>query len=405
MTGYSSSVLTSFFSGQNRITSQSKWYAKVESARTQLDNPNRIKYFLGYPKGGTPTFYVMCDSEELMEHTKDWLNCALPRIYCQYAKPCKNAEFDFENALLELCPHGYLKVEIWSQVRTGFDIGVFRDFVPNAVNQIQHSLDEMISRFNIAPSINLRTSKPVGEIIKGFIDAYQSDDFDSMRANYELIQRSEDIDRRNKDTLKFMILEKENKWNEIINLARTRNVSAQVVSSGVIVSIMKAILLPSCENKEAVDTFEFDWPVVEDLGREFLPLLLKAPVFHSKLEWKYWALLSHSLNIEGWNKESEAHIESDWITRLLEQDISINARSLTIEDKLEVTDLEYDESTISTVLNYSQNCLESEALGLLEWIENAPFKLKMSTKSNAALRHQWTQLELVASARFSQYLD
>ncbi|OBT13525.1 hypothetical protein A9264_14000 [Vibrio sp. UCD-FRSSP16_10] len=405
MTGYSSSLLSSFFSGKNRITQQSKWNAKVELASRQLETSNRIKYFLGYPQGSTPTFYVLCDSDELTEHTKDWLNCSLPRIFCQYAKPYKSAEFDFESGLLDHWPHGFLKVVIWSQSHTGFGSDEYRKFLPTAVNQVQAALDEMIARFNIAPNIDLQTSIPVGVLIKSFIKAYESNDLESMRINFESIQKCEDLDRRNKDTLKFMILEKEEKWYEIIDLSRARNVSAQVVSSGVIVAVMKAVILQSCENMKAFDTFEFDWPGIADLGTEFLPLLLKTPGFSSEQDWKFWALLSHSLNIKDWNKISAKYIEATWIATLLAQDTSVSSRSMDIEVKLDVNNLEYDESSLSNVLNYSQNCLESEALRLLEWLENAPFNLKMSTKSNAALRHQWSQLEAVASTHFSQYLD
>ncbi|MDN3716544.1 hypothetical protein [Vibrio breoganii] len=405
MTGYSSSIISSFFSGKNRITKQSKWNGKVELASQQLETSNRIKYFLGYPQGSTPTFYIMCDSEELTEHTKDWLNCSLPRVFCQYAKPCKSVEFDFESGLLNHWPHGFLKVVIWNQSQTDFDSDEYRRFIPTAVNQIQEALDEMIARFNMAPNIDLRTSTPIGVLIKDFIKAYESNDHKSMRTNFELIQKSEDLDRRNKDTLKFMILEKEEKWNEIIDLSRSRNISAQVVSSGVIVSVMKAVILKSCDDAKALDTFEFDWPALVDLSTELLPLLLKSPDFTSEQDWKCWALLSHSQNVKDWSKISEAHIEGSWISALLGQDISVSARSVVIEDKLDVDNLEYNESTLSSVLNYSQSCLDSEALKLMEWLENAPFNLKMSTKSNAALRHQWSQLESIASTHFSQYLD
>ncbi|PKH01376.1 hypothetical protein CXF72_17030 [Psychromonas sp. MB-3u-54] len=403
MTGCINSILKIFYHGENRITPGSIWNSKIEEARANLQNLKKIQYVLGYPQGAEPTFYVLCESEEIMEHTKDWLNCALPRFYCKYARPCKEAEFEFETSLLERWPHGFLKITIWSQQRTEFDTDKYKKFIRYAVSECQTALDEMILRSNDSPNIRKMSDKSIGILIKAFMVAYREDDLERMVRHYDEIVIRDDIERRNKDTLKFMCLEKEQNWKAIIRLAHERNVSAQVVSSAVMVAILNALVFTSCKNGEALHAFEIDWPKLNESAQEFYPVLVKSPVFEIESEWRLWAIIAHVMNIESMGEIAFGHIEQAWLDKLMGQDTSINAEKLVLDDRLDLSKFNYDESSIAHVLNYAQTCHESEVIDLYEWVEGAPLKIKMCIKSQPSFYRFWQQLEVSATNYFQKF--
>ncbi|MCR9520666.1 hypothetical protein NDJ08_15720 [Vibrio alginolyticus] len=393
MTGIES-ILLGFFQGDNKITPDSKYHDKVEQAKSVLLKPGKIKYLIGYPQGGEPAFYVVCETEALMEHAKDWLNCSLPRFCCKYARPCKEPEYPFEAVLFEKWPHGYLKVSIWSQQHTQFDKEKYWKFIPYAFEQMQSALEEMITRFESSPVIKQDSEKSVGMLIKGFIQAYKDSDLDLMDSHYSEIMSREGLERRNKDTLKFMFLEKERKWPTIIRFAHERNVMSQVISSGVVTAIMNALVYQSCEGDDALKSFEIDWPALYVNAQEFCPLLAMTPSFETESDWYLWAVLAYTLNIEGFAEKAGSHVDKAWLNRLLEQDNSINAQKVKLVDVLDVANLDHDEQNVTEVLNYAQTCHESELMSLYEWLEATPIHIKLSVKGQAPLRRLWQQVEL-----------
>ena len=393
MIGYYNQILKGFFQGQNRIIPGSHWYEKVDNARAQLESGSAIKYMVGYPQGSLPSFYILCDSEELMEHTKDWLNCALPRYYCQFARPCKTAEYDFEGVLLQYWPHGFLKVTVWGRENLGIDQLAYRNFLPQAMEQSQEALNRMITRYQSSPVTNYQISKPIGMLVKAFIDAYENHDHVSMVEHYDLIVDSENIERRNKDTLKFMLLEAEEKWEEVITFARQRNVSAQVISSGVSVAIMNAVISLSATSSESLNSFELDWLSLHERAVEFLPIFQKQPFLEDEHHWKYWAVLSHLFNIEGWLAIARLYLNDRWLDNLIHQDTTVNAISLSVEMHLDLSTKNYDEQSILFVINYSQTCHEEELINIYEWVESAPLPLKVKLKQDSLYNRLWSKLE------------
>lgn len=393
MTGYSNQILQGFFKGENKITPNSQWHEKVNNAQTQLESGSAIKYMVGYPQGSSPIFYILCDSEELMEHTKDWLNCALPRYYCQFARPCKTAEYDFEGVLLQHWPHGFLKVTVWGRESLGIDQAKYRMFLPEAMKQSQEALNRLITRYLSSPVINRQTSKPIGMLVKGFIDAYENHDHASMVEHYDSIASSEDIERRNKDTLKFMLLEAEEKWEQIIEFARQRNVSAQVISSGVSVAIMHAVISLSTASDKGINSFELDWPSMYEISIEFLPIFQKQPFLDDDEHWKLWAILSYLFNIDGWLAIARLHLNDRWLDNLIQQDTTVNATSLSVEVHLDLSTKIYDEQSILFVINYSQTCYEEELINIYEWVESAPLPLKVKLKQDSLYNRLWLKLE------------
>lgn len=393
MTGYSNQILQGFFKGENKIIPNSQWHEKVNNAQTQLESGSAIKYMVGYPQGSSPSFYILCDSEELMEHTKDWLNCALPRYYCQFARPCKTAEYDFEGVLLQHWPHGFLKVTVWGRESLGIDQAKYRMFLPEAMKQSQEALNRLITRYLSSPVINRQTSKPIGMLVKGFIDAYENHDHASMVEHYDSIASSEDIERRNKDTLKFMLLEAEEKWEQIIEFARQRNVSAQVISSGVSVAIMHAVISLSTASDKGINSFELDWPSMYERSIEFLPIFTKPPLFESEKQWKLWAVLVHLFKIEQGVDKAKPHLDEEWLNTLSEQDTSVNAVPVHVERKLDLTTQVHDKVSILFVLNYAQTCHESELIQIYEWLESVPISLKIELKQDCLYYRLWSKLE------------
>ncbi|MDO6777379.1 hypothetical protein Q4591_18730 [Shewanella sp. 3_MG-2023] len=393
MTGIES-ILLGFFQGDNKITPESKYKNKVDLAKSVLLKPGKIKYMVGYPQSSDPTFYVLCETETLMEHTKDWLNCALPRFCCKYARPCKEAEYPFESVLLEQWPHGFLKVAVWSQQHTQFDKDKYRKFIPYAFEQMQSALEEMISRFESSPVIKQDSDKSIGMLIKGFIQAYKDNDLDLMELHYREIISRDDLERRNKDTLKFMFLEKERKWSTIVCFAHERNVMSQVISSGVVTAIMNALVYQSCEDEEALKSFEIDWPSLYVSAQEFCPLLTITPSFEAESDWYLWAILAYTLNIEGFAEKVGSYVDKAWLNSLLERDTSINAQKVMLVEVLDTSNLKHQEQTVSEVLNYAQTCHESELMSLYEWLEASPVNIKLSIKAKVPLRRLWQQVEL-----------
>lgn len=393
MIGYSNQILQGFFTGQNKIIPHSRWHGKVNNAQTQLESGSAIKYMVGYPQGSIPSFYILCDSEELMEHTKDWLNCALPRYYCQFARPCKTAEYDFESVLLEHWPHGFLKVTVWGCGNLGMDQSKYRMFLPEAMKQGQEALNRLITRYLSSPVITRQASKPIGMLVKGFIDAYETSDHASMVEHYDLIAISEDIERRNKDTLKFMLLEVREEWGQILEFARQRNVSAQVISSGVSVAIMHAVIALSAVNDGGINSFELDWPSMYERAIEFLPIFQKQPFLEDDGHWKLWAILSHLFNIDGWLAIARLHLNDRWLDNLIQQDTTVNAISLSVEMHLDLSTKIYDEQSILFVINYSQTCHEEELINIYEWVESAPLSLKVKLKQDSLYNRLWLKLE------------
>lgn len=393
MTGIES-ILLGFFQGDNKITPESKYKDKVDQAKSVLLNSEKIKYLIGYPQGSDPAFYVLCETEELMEYTKDWLNCALPRFCCKYARPCKEVEYSFESVLFSQWPHGFLKVAIWTQQHTPFDKDEYQKFVPYAIKEMQSALEEMVSRFNHSPVIKQDSGKSIGMLINGFINAYKEHDLDLMDSYYREIMSRDELERRNKDTLKFMFMEKERKWSAIVQFAHERNVISQVISSGVVTAIMNALVYSSCEDEEALTCFEIDWPALYYGAQEFCPLLTKTPAFDSESEWRLWAILAHVLNIEGFADKVAGNVDQVWLSQLLEQDTSVNAQKIDLVEALDVSKLSYEEQTVSEVLNYAQACHESELMSLYEWLEATPIHIKLSLKGQAPMRRLWQQVEL-----------
>jgi len=401
MTGINS-VLKNFYRNENRITPSSIWSSKIEEARENLHNPSKIHYLLGYPQDAEPTFYIFCETVELMEHTKDWLNCALPKFYCQYARPCKEAQFQFESSLLEYSPHGFLKVAIWSQQRTGANTEEYRKFIKDAVSVCQLSMNSMIQRYHDSPNIRKESDKPIGMLIKAFMLAYQDNDLEKMAELYNEIVIREDIERRNKDTLKFMRLEKEQKWEAIIDLAHERNVSAQMVSSGVTIAIINALLFTSCENMQRLDAFEINWPNLYVGAQEFSPLLIKTPIFESEMEWRLWAMVAHAINIEDIKEIVANHVEKAWLDKLMAQDTTLNAEQLQLNEAIDLSQFKYDEPSITIVLSYAQTCHESEVINIYEWVEGTPLPVKMAMKSQPSIARMWQQLESNATSYFQK---
>ena len=391
------SILQSFFQGENRITAESVWKQKVEEARINLQNENKIHYMLGYPQGSEPTFYVLCETEDLMQHAKDWLNCALPRFCCQFARPCKKPEFQFESELIDKWPHGVLKVKVWSQQHTGFDSVKYKDYLPYAVKECQVALDEMIHRFNSSPNIKRESNKSIGMLIKAYIEAHKANDLEVMVQLYDEIISKDDLERRNKDILKFMRLEKEKKWQSIIDFAHERNVSTQVISSAVVVAIMNALVFKSCNNWESLSDFEIDWPLLYERSQEFYPVLIKSHEFDDEKDWRLWAIIAHAINIHSFNEIVSNRVDTSWLEELNKQDTCVNAQEVTIENKLDISNLVYSEESICEVLNYAQTCCESEVIELYEWVENSPLKMKMILKSNISIQSLWHNLETNAS--------
>ncbi|MEZ9432977.1 hypothetical protein [Vibrio crassostreae] len=399
MIGHSKQILQDFFQGQNNITPNSQWSEKVIASQSQLENDYPIKYLVGYPQGSEPSFYVLCDSEELMEHTKDWLNCALSRYYCQYARPHKKAEYDFETVLMRHWPHGFLKVSVWGRTNLSMDQATYRTFLPQAMKQSQEALDKMIMRYQSSPVINRQSSKPIGMLVKSFIDAYNKQDHKSMVENYDLIVISEDIERRNKDTLKFMLLEVDEEWGQIIELAHKRNVSAQIVSSGVSVAIMNAVFSLSATNAESINSFDIDWPSMYERAVEFLPILTKKPLFDVEYHWKLWAVLVYLFNIEGGLDVVKSHLDETWLHTLTQQDISVNAIPLNVEERLDLSTVSEDMQSVLFVLNYAQTCHENELLEVYEWLESISPTLRMKLKQDCLYHRLWSKLEESALAQ------
>ncbi|HHX8436965.1 TPA: hypothetical protein ACVO1K_003092 [Vibrio diabolicus] len=400
MIGHSKQVLHVFFQGQNKITPHSQWREKISISQGQLESGCAIKYLIGYPEGSQPSFYILCDSEELMEHTKDWLNCSLTRYYCQYVRPYKKAEYDFEEGLFEYWPHGFLKVTMWSVEALGIDSSMYRTFLPQAMKESETAIKNMIARYQVSPAINRESSKPVGMLVKSFIDAYNNEDHQSMLENYDLIASSEDIERRNKDALKFMLLEIEGKWDDIINFAHQRNVSSQVVSSGVTVAIMHALVSLSSSDSDLSGSFEIDWPNLHEQATEFLPLLIKAPVLNSEYQWKLWAVLSHVLKIENALEIAKPNVNREWLEQLIQQDTSISAVAFKVEEPIDLIDKKYTEESILQVLNVAQTCHENELIPIYEWVESAPLSLKMKLKQENMYQRLWAKLEANALEQY-----
>lgn len=387
------SILLGFYKDENRITPYSIWSSKIEEGRCVLLKNNAIQYMIGYPFDSEPTFYVFCDTEELMDHTKDWLNCSLPRFYCKYARPCKEPEYLFESILFKKWPHGFLKVPIWSRGRVGVDYSVYKLFLGEGIKQSKLALEEMINRYNLSPTIKVGRDKPIGMLIKSFFSAYHAGDLEEMELVYRMIISRDELERRNKDTLKFMLLEKERKWTDIIQLAHERNVVSQVISSGVATAILNALVYQSCEDEKSLECFEIDWPTLYDRAQEFSPLLIMAYSFEDESHWYLWCVLAQTLNIEGFADKARGKVDEAWLNSLLEQDTSVNAQKIMLVDALDVRTLEYDEQTVSEVLNYTQTCYESELMRVYEWLEASPVSIKLSIKAQVPLRRLWQKLE------------
>lgn len=399
MIGYSKQILHAFFQGQNKITPDSQWNEKVIASQSQLESDCAIKYLIGYPHGSQPSFYILCDSEELMEHTKDWLNCALPRFYCQYARPYKKAEYDFETVLLQYWSHGFLKVSMWGRDNLAIEPGMYRTFLPQAMKHSQEALDKMIGRFQSSSVVNRQPTRAVGMLVKSFMEAYNKDDHASMIENYDLIVSSEDIERRNKDTLKFMLLEAEEKWNEIIEFARQRNVSAQVISSGVSVAVMHAVISLSANN-DGFSSFELDWPSMHERAIEFLPIFIKPPLFEDENQWKLWAVLAHLFKLDKEFDTAKPYVDEEWLKKLAQQDTSVNAVPMTVETRLDLTKQIHDMDSILFVLNYAQTCHEHELTSIYEWIDEAPLSMRVELKQTPVHAHLWAKLEHSALVQY-----
>ncbi|MDN3652330.1 hypothetical protein QWY77_06090 [Thalassotalea ponticola] len=402
MNGSINNILENFYQGQNRITPNSIWSNTIEEARANLQSSNKIHYLLGYPQGGVPTFYILCETGKLMEHTKDWLNCALPRFYAQYARPCKKPEFDFEASLLKHSEHGFLKVPIWNQKSTEFPTDKYKDFVRMGVRECIASLDSMIQRFNESPNLRHESDKPVGMLINEFIQAYKDKKIEQLSSLYDEIDAREDIDRRNKETLKFMRLEKEKKWEEIIQLAHERNVAAQVISSGVVAAILNALVFTSCENSKALISFEINWPKLNESAQDFISLIVKSPKFEQEIDWQLWGIVAHAINVSGISKVLSCQVGEEWLDALILQDTNINAVKLKINEPLDPNSYNYDEPSITFILNYAQTCHESETIKLYEWVEAAPLPIKIKLKSQTAIYRMWQSLEACATAYFQK---
>lgn len=359
----------------------------VDIYSSLLDLASRGTFPVFLPCDDGYTFYAIASNARELIELRLVLRSFLGAIYINHDFfIIKNSECPVEQKLLEAFPEGVIKFSMLDSLKSDL----------NAQRKLYDNLLAIIHLYEKRPNIALKTSRPIGRILRDFFTACHNTDGISATGLFTEIKYSGAISQRNLLSLEVQALAASQKWLDILNYSQLGHLIAGRVPNKIYSIILQALGY-SCLNRvlDGNDYTEESYNNVKQVTGSLSSLFLKPPLYGDNdaytIDWKRWAICASVHGFSDIEKLLPDSIDSDWLSKLMawsglkgsisnvQPNASLNIKSISVngyntptclDDATELLSLSL--TAKSDVLENIFNALDSMPDDLLEELSKLP---------------------------------
>lgn len=339
----------------------------VDIYSSLLDLASRGTFPVFLPRDDSYTFYALASNARELIELRLVLRSFLGAIYINHDFfIIKNSECPVELKLLEAFPEGVIKFSMLDSLKSDF----------NAQRKVHDNLVAIIRLYEKRPNIALKTSRPIGRILRDFFTACHNADGISATGLFTEIKYSGAISQRNLLSLEVQALAASQKWSDILNYNQLGHLIAGRVPNKIYSIILQALGY-SCLNQvlDGDDYTEESYNNVKQVTGSLSSLFLKPPLYGDNdayiIDWKRWAICASVHGFSDIEKLLPDSIDSDWLSKLmawtgLKESISsvqpsapLNIKSISVNVYNTPTCLEEATDLLSLSLTAKSDVLEN----------------------------------------------
>lgn len=265
------------------------------------------------PCDDSHTFYAIASNARELIELRLVLRSFLGAIYINHDFfIIKNSECPVERKLLEAFPEGLIKFSMLDSFKSDFNIQ----------RKIYNNLLAIIHLYEKRPNIVLKTSRPIGRILRDFFTACHNADGISATELFNEIKYSGAISQRNLLSLEVQALAASQKWSDILNYSQLGHLIAGRVPNKIYSIILQALGY-SCLNQvlDGDNYTEESYDDVKQVTGSLSSLFLKPPLYGDNdayiTDWKRWAICASAHGFSDIDKLLPDSIDRDWISKLM----------------------------------------------------------------------------------------
>ncbi|MEZ8979538.1 protein DpdD [Vibrio splendidus] len=378
-----SELLQEFFSSENKITLESpsdEYNKRISSAKKSLANSSEIKHLVS-DDGSVVRDYLFCHDAILTLQLMEWVRHGLGTSHSELPVLRQKAQFEFESELFKRYPHGVVVVERHNSKSSYVDSVIRR----------------LLNTFSRRPNLVRSVTRPLGRILRDFFWSCNQQESKQARLFFDEIKSQGLLEHRNLLSLELQVYEAGLEWDKITN-----HPQLEYLLSGVVAQKVSELVLKAHMENQSIDVDVLggvSWDVLENVLFEHQTFFQRKPMFgeESSLStylWKAWAISAFALNIKSFEDHLPDYISESWIEQLLKIDRSANIQHELIESQVQtLVATDHNLENAVRVLEYGENCFESEIKPLVEWLNELPRHLVKQIKSQKVLRGIFNQME------------
>ncbi|EHR1106441.1 hypothetical protein KS880_000942 [Vibrio parahaemolyticus] len=394
-------LLQTFFASENRLqyaNSASNHIDKVNNGRKSLNSSNEIKHLVSYD-GSYIRYYVFCDDLILTNQVKEWIRHSLGTSHTYLSELRIKPQFQYEVDLLECYKHGV--VVVTQLAPTDISIGS-RDKSPSVLLRqdnvyIESVISRIINNFNRRPSLEVKTTRPLGRILRDFFWSCNQNDGKKASEFFEEIKSQDLLDYRNLTSLELQVFEASDEWQKVISHPKLEYLLSGVVSLKVTELVLKAYM--ETQHIDSEDLTQVDWDALEGVLLDNQSFFLRKPMLGEKgtssvYFWKAWAISAFALNIQDFEQHIPGCVPASWLSGLLAIDRNtLTTNVIVVSEAAKLIESAPTLENAIKVLEYGESCFESEIKALVEWLFDLPNQVVRQIKSKKMLRIIFNQME------------